>query len=209
MAVGASSIPKLFPSSAFRTSRKMCSDFDDQNSVLSDHGAIIVDKGEEKGLIIQSSFTVPKLNPILALPWTRRPIFPGFITAHIIKDEQTIEALMENQKNGVNYIGLFLRKDNVTEDFFDENLKPNGNVDRISNLNQIHHMGTFAQIHQITKTERGIQLALMIHRRIHVEQVKSFGPPTIVHVNHIGNSVVDVKSPVIKAYTNAVVTTLR
>jgi ATP-dependent Lon protease len=131
------------------------------------------------------------------------------MTAHILKDQSTIDAVMENQKNGVHYVGLFLRKDNLTEDIFEEDSKTAGNLDRISSIDQVHKIGTFAQVQQITKTDRGTQLSLIVHRRISLENVNSFGPPAIVKVNHISSPVVDAKSPLIKAYTNAVISALR
>lgn len=64
-----------------------------------------------KTLVAQFGDKTPKMSPILVLPLSRRPVFPGFFATHLVKDEKTLEAIIENHKNGISYLGLFLRKD--------------------------------------------------------------------------------------------------
>jgi len=56
--------------------------------------------------------SVPDNYPqVLALPITRRPLFPGFYKAVVINDKEVIKAIKESIKRGQPYIGAFLLKD--------------------------------------------------------------------------------------------------
>lgn len=56
--------------------------------------------------------SVPDTYPqVMALPITRRPLFPGFYKAVVIRDQQVIKAIKESIKRGQPYIGAFLLKD--------------------------------------------------------------------------------------------------
>lgn len=56
--------------------------------------------------------SVPEDYPqVLALPITRRPLFPGFYKAVVINDKEVIKAIKESIKRGQPYIGAFLLKD--------------------------------------------------------------------------------------------------
>lgn len=56
--------------------------------------------------------SVPDVYPqVMALPITRRPLFPGFYKAVVIRDQQVIKAIKESIKRGQPYIGAFLLKD--------------------------------------------------------------------------------------------------
>lgn len=56
--------------------------------------------------------SVPDVYPqVLALPITRRPLFPGFYKAVVIRNPAVISAIKESIKRGQPYIGAFLLKD--------------------------------------------------------------------------------------------------
>ncbi|PWN30959.1 ATP-dependent protease La [Jaminaea rosea] len=79
--------------------------------------------------------SVPTVYPqVLALPITRRPLFPGFYKAVVIKNPHVCAAIKESLKRGQPYIGAFLLKD---ED---------GDADTIEDLDKVHRVGVFAQI---------------------------------------------------------------
>lgn len=59
-----------------------------------------------------SKRSVPEVYPqVLALPITRRPLFPGFYKAVVIRNPAVIAAIKESIARGQPYIGAFLLKD--------------------------------------------------------------------------------------------------
>lgn len=158
-------------------------------------------KDEENKLVAQFGESLPKINPIIVAPLVRRPIFPGFFATHLIKNQETIDAIMANQTNGASYLGLFMRADDVMND--------ESKAELVTSTDQLHNIGSFAQIHNIIKSPRGAQLMLMVHRRISLEEITKFGPPTIAKVTHLKSPSFTIKSPAIKAYSNEVMGAVR
>ncbi|GAB5588921.1 ATP-dependent Lon protease pim1 [Umbelopsis nana] len=120
--------------------------------------------------------SVPEVYPqVLALPITRRPLFPGFYKAVVIKDPQVTAAIKELLKRGQPYVGAFLLKDEELD------------VDTITDLNQIHRVGVFAQITSVfpasanakdgTKEDPGLTAVLYPHRRIRIQELLPIGQP--------------------------------
>jgi len=163
--------------------------------------AVLVGEGSERQIVPQFGESTPKLSPLICVPIVRRPVFPGFFATHLVKDEKTVEAIVENRSNGASYMGLFLRTDGEPKD--------ESKVDLITSMDQIHNIGTFAQIHNVIRTPRGAQLLLMAHRRIGLDEITAFGPPTIAKVTHLKKQAFDAKSPSIKAYSNEVIAAVR
>jgi hypothetical protein len=117
--------------------------------------------GEGKSLVAQFGESTPKISPLLVLPLSRRPVFPGFFATHLVKDEKTLEAIIENHKKGVSYLGLFLQKDKDLLKKKDGNHQVQKNVQNggvsekvITSLDQVHTTGTYTQIHNVIKTAR-------------------------------------------------------
>ena len=162
---------------------------------------VVKDDEKENQLVAQFGEALPKLSPLIIAPLVRRPIFPGFFATHLIKDQRTIDAIMANQRNGASYLGLFLRSD----DFLSDESK----AETITSADQLHNIGSFAQIHNIIKSPRGAQLMLMVHRRISLEDIANYGPPTIAKVTHLKSPSFTIKSPAIKAYSNEVMGAVR
>ena len=67
-----------------------------------------------------SKRSVPEFYPqVLALPITRRPLFPGFYKAVVIRNPAVVAAIKEMMKRGQPYIGAFLLKDeNADSDMY-------------------------------------------------------------------------------------------
>lgn len=150
-----------------------------------------------KELVPQFGDSIPRLTSVIALPILRRPIFPGFMTAIIIKNEQLGNALLDSDTN---YVGLFLRKDKVTG--LDE-------AEKISSVDDVYSVGTFAQIQSATKTPLGVQLLLIGHRRINLNEITSLGPPCVASITHWKRSPKVEQTQRIKAYSNEVVQATR
>lgn len=112
--------------------------------------------------------SVPEVYPqVLALPITRRPLFPGFYKAVVIKNPHVTAAIKELLKRGQPYVGAFLLKD----DEFD--------VDTITDIDQVYKVGVFAQITSVFPAngsgkdgeEAGLTAVLYPHRRIRIQEL--------------------------------------
>lgn len=120
--------------------------------------------------------SVPEHYPqVLALPIARRPLFPGFYKAVVVRNPAVVAAIKEMMKRGQPYLGAFLLKDENTDS------------DVITDLNSVHPVGVFAQITSVFPAnpskegeEEGLTAVLYPHRRIKItELVKAGGMATI------------------------------
>ncbi|WOO77564.1 Lon protease, mitochondrial [Vanrija pseudolonga] len=128
--------------------------------------------------------SIPEIYPqVLALPITRRPLFPGFYKAVTITSPAVIKAIRELIAHGQPYIGAFLLKDSDSDS------------DVITSLDQVHPVGVFAQITSVFSSadtnrqqnaetdESGepkpetLTAVLYPHRRIHIDELVVAGPP--------------------------------
>lgn len=133
--------------------------------------------------------SIPETYPqVLALPITRRPLFPGFYKAVTITSPAVIKAIRELLAHGQPYIGAFLLKDS------------NSDSDVITSMDQVHPVGVFAQITSVfgsTATEGGagkdgkegadvaagegkpetLTAVLYPHRRIRIDELITSPPP--------------------------------
>lgn len=120
-------------------------------------------KSAERAL---SKPVVPEVYPqVLAIPITRRPLFPGFYKAITIKDPDVATAITESIKRGQPYVGAFLFKDE------------NEDEDVIRNVDDVYDVGVFAQITSafpIHGQEGALTAILYPHRRI---KLSSLIPP--------------------------------
>ncbi|KIJ52552.1 hypothetical protein M422DRAFT_202688 [Sphaerobolus stellatus SS14] len=133
-----------------------------------------------------SKQSVPEHYPqVLALPIARRPLFPGFYKAVVIRNPAVVAAIKEMMKRGQPYIGAFLLKDD------------NADSDIITDINSVHHVGIFAQITSIFSAtggaakdgeegkEEGLTAVLYPHRRIKLTGlVTKLGEPATATVEH-------------------------
>lgn len=109
---------------------------------------------------------VPEVYPeLLALPIVRRPLFPGFYKAVVVKDTQVIEAIKEAVKVGQPYLGAFLLKDDKVD------------TDIITSLDMVYDVGVFAQITSIFGSkgpdgkDESLTCVLYPHRRIKIDGI--------------------------------------
>lgn len=120
--------------------------------------------------------TVPEVYPnLLALPVARRPFFPGFYKAVVIKDPDVVSAIKELMQKGQPYVGAFLLKDDELD------------TDKITDKDQVYPVGVFAQITSVFSTggntsmateehkkENGLTAVLYPHRRIKLNGITTF-----------------------------------
>lgn len=113
--------------------------------------------------------SVPEIYPqVLALPITRRPLFPGFYKAVVVRNPAVVSAIKEMMKRGQPYLGAFLLKDE------------NADSDIITDIDSVHPVGVFAQITSVFAASKGestgkdegqeesLTAVLYPHRRIRI-----------------------------------------
>ena len=122
--------------------------------------------------------SVPEIYPqVLALPIARRPLFPGFYKAVVVRNPAVVAAIKEMMKRGQPYLGAFLLKDENTDS------------DVITDINSVHPVGVFAQITSVfsantgsgEEKEEGLTAVLYPHRRIKITELLKAGehPPLV------------------------------
>ncbi|KAI9509820.1 ATP-dependent protease La, partial [Russula earlei] len=130
--------------------------------------------------------SVPENYPqVLALPIARRPLFPGFYKAVVIRNPQVVAAIKEMMKRGQPYLGAFLLKDERADS------------DVITDINSVHPVGVFAQITSVfaatggpgkeDEKEEGLTAVLYPHRRIKITNLVKAGgsQPSTVQLEQI------------------------
>lgn len=118
-----------------------------------------------------SKQSVPEVYPqVLALPIARRPLFPGFYKAVVVRDPAVVAAIKEMMRRGQPYLGAFLLKDEQTDS------------DVITDVNSVHPVGVFAQITSVFTAggkdddkEEGLTAVLYPHRRIRITELVKGG----------------------------------
>ncbi|KAI0749635.1 ATP-dependent protease La [Daedaleopsis nitida] len=119
-----------------------------------------------------SKQSVPESYPqVLALPIARRPLFPGFYKAVVIRNPSVVAAIKEMMRRGQPYLGAFLLKDE------------NADSDIITDANSVHPVGVFAQITSVFTAqgskeddkEEGLTAVLYPHRRIRLTELVKDG----------------------------------
>ncbi|XP_038221306.1 lon protease homolog, mitochondrial isoform X1 [Zerene cesonia] len=92
--------------------------------------------------------------PVIAI--NRNPVFPRFIKLIEISNPALIDLIRRKVKLNQPYIGIFLRK------------KEDEKSDVVSNLDDLHQVGVFAQIHEMQDMDFKLRLVVMAHRRIKI-----------------------------------------
>lgn len=161
--------------------------FGDNSDDSGDHDD---DGKNDRGSLIMSRNTVPSIYPqVLALPITRRPLFPGFYKAVVIKNPHVCAAIKEAMKRGQPYVGAFLLKDEEEDS------------DVIPSLDRVHRVGVFAQItsifpahsgSKVDDSDDGITAVLYPHRRIIIDELITPMPK-----EHVGDERTD-SSPIVE-----------
>lgn len=162
----------------------------------------------DSGVIEETSIALPaigdnspKLTSLFGIPVARRPIFPGLMSAVMVRDEKTIASIVKSHESGMSYLSVFLRRD-VKGAIIEV-------PELITSVDQIYNVGTFVHIQNLIRTDIGLQLLLMGHRRINLEEISNFGPPLSVKVEHWQKPVFVLESPSLKAYRNEVIQAVR
>ncbi len=123
-------------------------------------------KSKKHGKANSTTTVLPEVYPqVMALPISRRPLFPGFYKAVVISDPSVMKAIREMLERRQPYIGAFLLKDE------------NAETDVITNVDEVYPVGVFAQITSAfpSKDEKtGIETMTALlypHRRIKIDEL--------------------------------------
>lgn len=194
-------------SNAFaRSYWNLSSTYDDDN-ILGEGGSR---NSSENSIIAQGGDNSPMVNPLIILPTRIRPIFPGFMATIMIRNEETIEALLKNEKAG-GYVGIFYRPKSIIDNAVTAVVKDD--LELITDINQISRVGTFAQIQKGYRSglngNNPTTFVLMGHRRINIDSITAYGPPAIANVTHWSKQSVTTQSATLKAHIHEVLASLR
>jgi Lon-like ATP-dependent protease len=175
----------------------------------------------------------PRMPHVLALPVISRPLFPGVVTSVTLTEPATIDALAELQKNQQNsYISVFLRKKHPTGVSEGGVLLDTPEV--ITDPSDIYNVGTFAQIHRLTRgiggrksgtpnlgpirqedqesgedTDQAATILLLAHRRVDLVSVDEIGPPIDATISHWPRLDYTGSDDTIRALSNEILSTIR
>ncbi|RVE40976.1 hypothetical protein evm_014374 [Chilo suppressalis] len=106
---------------------------------------------------IASDSAVPEVWPqVPVIAINRNPVFPRFIKLIEISNPTLIDLIRRKVKLNQPYVGIFLRK------------KEDEKSDVVSNLDDLHQVGVFAQIHEMQDMDYKLRLVVMAHRRIKI-----------------------------------------
>ncbi|KAF2094053.1 ATP-dependent protease La [Rhizodiscina lignyota] len=109
--------------------------------------------------------TIPEVYPqVMAIPITKRPLFPGWYKAITVRDPNVIAAIQEMVRRGQPYVGAFLLKDEKAD------------KDTIDNVDEVYDVGTFCQItskYDGASDQNGQTVVLYPHRRIRLTGLMS------------------------------------
>lgn len=93
----------------------------------------------------------------MAIPITKRPLFPGWYKAITVHDPNVRAAILEMIKRGQPYVGAFLLKDEKAD------------KDTIESADEVYDVGTFCQItskYDVANEQNAQTIVLYPHRRI-------------------------------------------
>jgi ATP-dependent Lon protease len=131
---------------------------------------------------------VPENFPIVPLiPVPRHPLFPKFIKMLEVTDKDLIELIRRKVKLNQPYAGIFLRTDSSTTNekissneiktpsnpMNKEKMSPTVTADVVKNLDDVHKIGAFVQIHEVHDMGDRLRMIVMAHRRIKILGIAS------------------------------------
>lgn len=92
--------------------------------------------------------------PVLAV--SRNPVFPNFVKLLEVSQPDLMDVIRRKVKLSQPYAGVFLKKDETNE------------KEVVEDINDLHKVGTFVQIHEFEDMGDRIRMIVMAHRRIEI-----------------------------------------
>ncbi|KAI3382755.1 hypothetical protein SNEBB_007741 [Seison nebaliae] len=129
----------------------------------------------QKSMNSLSSMNIPEVFPRLPLiVIEKQPLFPKFVKVIETTEKSLIDLLKQKVKLNLPYAGVFLRRpknEEVSENVYVSSNEPSASI---KDLNDIFHIGSFVQIHEIQHLNKDrIRFIVTAHRRISIDEIAS------------------------------------
>jgi ATP-dependent Lon protease len=190
---------------------------DDQSSPNNNNAPAILGEGEN----------APHVPSVMIMPRRGTPIFPvPEVAQHLlIKSPAVVNKLEKQLATGIPYIGVFLRKEELTVDTSQPESDANTfDVDDvIHDLSEIHSVGTLAQVVAIRQLpnfnsleedkDQTWHVMLTGHRRIRFDRspdtILDEGTPMVINVEHLSTPEYDDDDSILNATCQEIMNTIR
>ncbi|KAI1301831.1 Lon protease -like protein, mitochondrial [Halotydeus destructor] len=137
-------------------SRAFCSKSDNPEEVVEAVEDATVDPLPQGTL---ATVTVPEVWPQLpVIAVSRNPVFPKFIKIIEISNPHLIQLIRRKVKLNQPYAGVFMKKEEGNES------------EIVNDLQDIHPVGTFVQIHELQDLGDKLRMIVMAHRRVRIQK---------------------------------------
>eukprot|EP00096_Caligus_rogercresseyi_P009005 TRINITY_DN2976_c0_g1_i1.p1 TRINITY_DN2976_c0_g1~~TRINITY_DN2976_c0_g1_i1.p1 ORF type:complete len:891 (+),score=307.53 TRINITY_DN2976_c0_g1_i1:50-2722(+) len=147
--------------------------------------------------------TIPEFLPIVPIiPVSRTPVFPKFVKILEVTEPKLMDLLRRKVKLNQPYVGIFVKRE-------DESPR-----EVVESLDEVYHVGTFAQIMELQDLGERLRMVLMAHRRIRIvgphSEDPASNPELIMSVDSLNVEADPFEtSDEIKALTQEVIKTIR
>ena len=162
------------------------------------------DDSEDGMLMKYGPDSVSMMPPVLIFPFSNRPLFPGVYQPCEVTNEQLAAALIAVKASAHPFVGVFLPKK-------DEATGEQPELANVSDPDQIHEVGTLAQITRLSQTPKGVQILLLGGRRVTLGRVVQKEPVMLAKVEEAKDeNADDSEGPSLaKAYSMEVMQTIK
>lgn len=116
------------------------------------------DGGDDQSSLVPS--TVPPYFPRVPIIASAYPIFPRFMKVFEVTDPHMIQMLEHNFKNGRSYAGVFAHK----------NGDGTNHAVEVKSLDDVHRIGSFVHITEMTKEDNKLRFVATANRRIEISE---------------------------------------
>ncbi len=132
------------------------------------------DESTAGGLVRVDPENISTMPPVTIFPFSNRPLFPGVFQPCEVTNESLAAAIVAAKASHHPYVGVFLPRPD------EDGKRPE--LAMVSEAEQVHDVGTLAQISRVTQTPRGVQLLLLGGRRVRIGKVLQREPVMLVKV---------------------------
>jgi len=164
-----------------------------------------VDIGDDDGgeLVKYDPENISTMPPVPVFPFSARPLFPGVYQPCEVTHEGLVAALIAAHSSHHPFIGVFLPQPG------DKGEVPE--LSHISDPEQVHQIGTLAQITRLTQTPKGVQILLLGGRRVKLDRVIQSSPVMMAKVEEAKDEASDDGDgpSLAKAYSMEVMQTIK
>jgi ATP-dependent Lon protease len=163
-----------------------------------------VEEGTYGSLVKHDQHNISTMPPVLAFPFSNRPLFPGVYQPCEVTHDGLVAALVAAKVSSNPYVAVFLPRPNPETGVAPE-------LTNITDPSEVHEVGTLAQITRLTQTPRGVQILLLGGRRVTMQRVVQNTPVMLAKVAEAKDVVdePDAGPSLAKAYAMEVMQTIK